>query len=98
MKGPGVHPASEIVYTIGRAYKKFVAEIGVDDEVSERGTILFSVLGDGKKLFESPMLSGKMQAMRIEIDVTGVQELTRRRFRNLPHRRPASRLWLAISR
>jgi uncharacterized protein (DUF1800 family) len=74
-KGLGMHPASEIVYTIGKAYKKFVAEIGVDDEVSDRGTIVFSVWGDGKKLFDSPMLSGKMQPMHIEIDVTGVQEL-----------------------
>jgi alpha-galactosidase len=74
-KGLGVHPPSLIRYRLGRACSRFAADIGIDDEVGDRGSARFEVWADGVKLFESGTMRGGSPPRRIDLDVSGRREL-----------------------
>ena len=47
----------------------------MDAATDGRGSVVFEVYGDGKKLWSSPTLSGLDAAKDIDLDVTGVNRL-----------------------
>ncbi|MEV7862697.1 glycoside hydrolase family 97 catalytic domain-containing protein [Streptomyces hirsutus] len=77
-KGLGVHAASEVVVELDGAYRRFTAEVGVDDEVGGKGGVAFEVLADGRVLATTGVLTGTDPARRIDVDVTGAERLTLR--------------------
>ncbi len=77
-KGLGTHAAGEIVVELGGEYRRFTAEVGVDDEVGAKGTVAFEVLGDGRTLLTTGVLDGADPAFPVDMDVTGVRQLTLR--------------------
>ncbi|GAB2591350.1 hypothetical protein GCM10027168_25820 [Streptomyces capparidis] len=77
-KGLGVHAASEVTVALNGAYRRFTARVGVDDEVSRPGTVVFEVLADGELLARTGVLSLGDEAAVVDVDVTGAGELTLR--------------------
>ena len=57
-KGVGVHADSELEYELKPEYARFVAVIGLDDEMIEfgQGNIIFAVEIDGNKILSSPVV------------------------------------------
>ena len=74
-KGLGVHARSSLTYALGGSYSRFQSFIGVDDEVGNRGSIVFLVLADGDEIYRSGTLSGASDTERVDLDVTGAQTL-----------------------
>lgn len=75
-KGLGVHADSDLRVPLDGKCSLFKADIGLDTEVGNGGVVVFTVLGDGKQLYKSPVLSGELTpVVPISIDVTGVKEL-----------------------
>lgn len=74
-KGLGVHAGSEVTIALGGAYKTFIADVGVDDEVEDRGSVVFQVVADGATLFDSDVMTGTSETKKVSVDVTGKQEL-----------------------
>jgi hypothetical protein len=74
-KGIGVHADSRVAIDLGGQYTRFEAALGVDDEVGRDGSVVFSVQGDGKPLFQSAVLRGSSAAQKISLDVRGVWRL-----------------------
>lgn len=74
--GIGMHSLSEVSYVIGPDYESFAATIGLDDAVRPRGSVEFRVLGDGKLLYKSGLLTGRDQPRDILVSVQGVGRLT----------------------
>ena len=72
-KGLGVHSASEINYTLGSSYNRFVSYIGVDDEVGNNGSVVFQIWADGIQLYDSGLMTGSSATKFINVDVTGRQ-------------------------
>ena len=57
-KGVGVHAKSELVYSCKPNYARFVAKVGLDEEVRGRRTKLdFAVYADDTEIARSPVLS-----------------------------------------
>lgn len=75
-KGIGTHAVSQIVYNLNGQYQTFVSDVGVDDEVGSRGSVIFQVIGDGKVLFDSGALTGGGTVRSVNVSVAGVQTLT----------------------
>lgn len=77
-KGLGTHAISQIVYNLNGQYANFLSDVGIDDEEATRGTgyVDFQVIGDGKVLFDSGVLTNSSPTVTINVDVTGVQQLT----------------------
>ena len=55
-KGLGVHAGSDVRYNLNGAYKTFLADVGVDDEVGGNGSVIFQVYADGALLYDSGTL------------------------------------------
>ena len=76
--GIGTHAASTIVYNLAGAYTNFLSDVGIDDEEIGKGTgsVDFQVIGDGKVLFDSGVLTNGSPVVSINVSVTGVNTLT----------------------
>jgi alpha-galactosidase len=75
--GVGTHATSEMHVQLGGAAASFTADVGVDDEpCGGVGTVVFSVLVDGKELARTPVVKKGEPARHLEVDLTGARELT----------------------
>ena len=84
-KGIGVRPRTELVYDLGAGFKEFRALCGIDDEVrdpgygrgSGEGSVIFTVLVDGVKKYESPpVVGGGGEAVRVRVPLEGAKQLS----------------------
>jgi hypothetical protein len=75
--GIGTHAASSITYDIAGQYTTFLSTVGIDQEEDGKGSgyVDFQVFGDGVLLFDSGVLTND-QTASIDVNVTGVQDLT----------------------
>lgn len=74
-KGIGTHAVSEIHYNLAGAYTQFTSTVGVDDEATPHGSVVFQVFGDGNKLFDSGVVTGTSAAQSFTVSVAGVNNL-----------------------
>jgi hypothetical protein len=74
-KGLGVHATSDIRYALDGKYATFTADVGIDDEVGDRGSVVFQVWADGTKLFDSGTVTGSSATRSVNVNVQGKQQL-----------------------
>ncbi|WP_257349004.1 endo-alpha-N-acetylgalactosaminidase family protein [Pseudalkalibacillus decolorationis] len=76
-KGLGVHANSEVVYFLDGNASSFQAKVGVDDEMldSSAASIVFQVWGDGKKLYDSGLMTAEDDAKNVDVNIEGVENL-----------------------
>src|SRR5256886_12700768 len=74
-KGLGGYAPSAVEFRPGVGCSNFTADIGVDDEVGNRGSVIFQVCGDGHKLYESGVMTGSDAARNVSVNITGVRSL-----------------------
>ena len=78
-KGFGVHAPSELRYSLkgtdGAQCNRFTVDVGVDDEVGSRGSVVFQVFLDGQKAYDSGTMTGASATKTLNVDITGKQEL-----------------------
>ncbi|MET7284079.1 glycoside hydrolase family 97 catalytic domain-containing protein [Kribbella sp. NPDC005582] len=76
-KGVGSHAPSSLTTWLGSACTRFVAEVGVDDDVTTgEASVTFVVVGDGRILASTPVIRSGAAATVLDLDVTGVKRLT----------------------
>jgi alpha-galactosidase len=73
--GFGTHANSILRIALRGKAERFTATVGVDDEVGQRGSVVFKVVGDGKTLWESGVLRGGDAAKEASVDLHGVNKL-----------------------
>jgi alpha-galactosidase len=73
--GLGTHANSTLRIGLDAKAEQFTAIVGVDDEVGQRGSVIFKVIGDGKTLWESGVLRGGDPAKDLAVDLHGVKTL-----------------------
>jgi hypothetical protein len=74
-KGLGVAVNSVVVYDLDGKYERFFSEVGIDDYAGEAGSMRFEVWADGKKIYDSSVMTGRMGAKALDVNVKGVREL-----------------------
>jgi hypothetical protein len=75
-KGIGTHADSDIEYRVQGLYSMFTARVGVDDgNESDRGSVEFSVLGDGKELWRSGVMKRLDSLKVVNVGIKGVRAL-----------------------
>lgn len=75
-RGIGAHAPSRIVIDLPSACSLFLADVGLDEEVGDRGSVEFQVWGDATMLASSGVLRGPQTSAPISADLEGVHELT----------------------
>ena len=75
--GIGVHAESELTFDLKGRFKEFRSDIGIATRMGRRGSVVFSVLGDGKELYRSTVLEGTGEKpVSVKVSVAGVRKLT----------------------
>jgi hypothetical protein len=69
-----VHAVSALEVYLGRRCTTFTAQIGLDDETTQTGSVVFQVFGDDRLLHEKPV-NTKGPAQSITVDATGIRML-----------------------
>ncbi len=77
-RGIGVHAFSSLTFDIQGKFKRFLADVGVDERMKGSGSVRFVVKGDGKVLYTSPVIRGKTTGggVHIDVPVEGIKKLT----------------------
>ncbi len=74
--GIGTHAYTRLAYGVGKKFGKFRAVIGIDDGSGGMGSVVFRVVGDGKVLFESPLMKpGAVASVDVAIEEVSLLEL-----------------------
>jgi len=73
--GVGTHAASKMRVNLDGQGKRFTAQVGVDDSAGSKGSVEFIVMGDGRTLWKSGVLTGGQPAKTLDVDIAGVQTL-----------------------
>ena len=74
--GVGTHANSVIRLVINKKSVRFQAEAGVDDQAAgKNGSVVFRITGDGKKLWESPVMKPGSPAVPVDLKIRFVNEL-----------------------
>jgi alpha-galactosidase len=68
-RGVGTHAASDISVPI--ACSRFTAVVGIDAETAGRGSVVFSVLGDGVTLYTSPVVTSSTGGVLVDVATAG---------------------------
>lgn len=74
-KGLGVHADSTIIYDLGGFYSRFLTDIGVDDAVGAKGSVIFQVFADNTKIYDSGIMGGNSATRSLNLNVTGKKQL-----------------------
>jgi hypothetical protein len=74
--GIGSNAASTVTYNLAGAYTTFTSAVGIDQEEDVKGSgyVDFQVIGDGKVLYDSGVLTND-QVGQVNVSVAGVQTL-----------------------
>ncbi|MER5466483.1 sigma-70 family RNA polymerase sigma factor [Streptomyces sp. NPDC002668] len=69
--GVTVHAESSVTIDLNRRCSAYDALVGIDDLTLGRGAVRFSVYGDGRRLWRSPVMRGGDAAVPVHVPITG---------------------------
>ncbi|MET4003633.1 alpha-glucosidase [Arthrobacter sp. UYCu511] len=72
-KGLGVHAPSNVSYYVGGQCSRFTSQVGLEGDFA--GKIIFSVVGDGKQLYQSRTYVQGFAPESLDLDLTGISYL-----------------------
>lgn len=77
-KGVSLHSHSRLTYSLGGAYRRFEALVGLDDRDGRTGSVRIRLLADGKEMDigADRELTARDDPVPISVSVEGVRELT----------------------
>ena len=70
-KGLGVHAPAAVEFRANGSCSRLTAEIGIDDEVGGAGSAVFQVWADGRRIYDSGVLTGASAAVAIDVSIAG---------------------------
>lgn len=73
--GIGTHAPSDACILLDGGAKRFISMVGVDDETAGKGSVVFEVWVDDKKVAETPVLRGGGEPKLLSVDLTGARKM-----------------------
>ncbi len=74
-RGLGMHAPAEMTFNLAGSCTAFQAEVGIDEEMKDAGSVVFQVWGDDVLLGETETITGWEGPVPVDIEITGVQSL-----------------------
>lgn len=75
MSGLGTHAPSTLIFEIPGGAAWFEASVGIDDETNGQGSVIASVLLDGREVYESPVLKGNMEPVVLRLPLHDAKQI-----------------------
>jgi len=73
--GFGTHAVGMLSLNLAGGSTRFHSVVGVDDETNGKGSVVFSVIADGKEIWNSGTMRGGDLGKVVDLDLTGVKKL-----------------------
>jgi len=73
--GVGTHAVSNYRLKLAGGTEKFEATVGLDDAANGPGSIVFQIVADGKKVFDSGVMRTNTPAKEVSVNLRGVKSL-----------------------
>ncbi len=74
--GIGTHANGDIRLALDGQAVRFTAKVGVDDEAEKSyASAIFRVIGDGKTLWQSPVLHRNTKPLEVDVSLAGIKNL-----------------------
>jgi hypothetical protein len=73
--GIGAHAPSRIVVDLGGRCSVFLADVGLDEEVGDAGSVVFEVRAEGRRLATSGLVRGPQPPVPLAADVSGLDTI-----------------------
>lgn len=74
-RGLGHHAPGEVNVALDGQFAEFAAQVGVQWQGGQRGSVIFRVEVDGKQVFESPRMSDSDAPVEVRVPVLGARSL-----------------------
>ena len=74
-KGLGTHAPSDVRFALGGVCNTFTAVVGIDDEITINGTVVFQVWADGTMRFDSGVMTPTTANKAVSVSIAGASEL-----------------------
>ncbi len=74
-RGVGTHANGSYRVTLNGGTERFVAMVGVDNDVTGPGSVVFQVWADGKLRFDSGVMKSNSTPKAVDVELRGVQQL-----------------------
>lgn len=75
-KGVGMHSASRLTWQLDKRYRRFEADLAIDDKTENRGSVVFRVFAGSRELYKSPVIRGGDRPLPISVDLRDVRQLS----------------------
>jgi len=76
LKGVGLHSTARLSWDLDQPWRRFEADLALDDSAGKRGSVVFRVFTDGKEAYASPVVRGGEPPQPISVDVSGAKRLS----------------------
>ncbi len=81
LKGLGMHSPARLTFDLDQAYRRFDAQVAIDDDARRRGSVVFRVfIDDGsgawQERFASRIMRGSQPPQSISVDLEGVKRIS----------------------
>ena len=74
-KGLGMHAFGDVEYQLNRRCSTVTAQVGVDDETGDRGSVVFQIFADGVLRADSGVMTGSAAAKTLQANVSGAEQV-----------------------
>ena len=75
-KGVGMHSTARLTYRLEKRYRRFEADLAIDDQTQRRGSVVFRVLAGPREMYKSAVVRGGDAPLPLSLDVSGVDRLS----------------------
>lgn len=75
-KGIGMHSTARLTFRLEKGYRRFEADLAIDDQTQRRGSVVFRVLAGPREIYKSGVVRGGDPPLPISVNVSGVSQLS----------------------
>jgi 4-amino-4-deoxy-L-arabinose transferase-like glycosyltransferase len=75
--GFGMHSNATLSYPVKGRFTRLTGHAGLPDYIAgKKGSVVFTVEGDGKELWKSPVVRGGNPVVTVDVDISGIDTVT----------------------
>jgi hypothetical protein len=75
-KGVGMHSAARLTWQLDKAYRRFEAEVAIDDATQRRGSVVFRLFSGSREIYKSPVVRGGAEPLAVSVDIRDTRQLS----------------------
>ncbi|HWB13051.1 MAG TPA: NPCBM/NEW2 domain-containing protein [Pirellulales bacterium] len=75
-KGVGMHSASRLTWQLDKPYRRFEAELAIDDETENGGSVVFRIFSGSREIYKSAVVHGGDKPLPVSIDIRDTRQLS----------------------